>query len=355
MDVLCRPLDGAAFRRYRRGIGHHPAAQPFQTRLRQQPSGIFRPARLGLAPVPTADSSCRSGAGCAGFPAGGNAVYVPPIQRARCTNDALRAAGLFGGAARHDSAAHSSFGLLCAEKRENTNQNRTDFAGMHTVVQPAASLEFETHRPGVGHRIGRMGERPAVAEYAAHPRALHAPCRLAALSVPHRHCFMRDGGRAVCRTVFLPRGLGQPARLSPCRDFGGIYRFGGAAVFCHAASAGLACARAETRRTEINGESSLHTLILKVSDLNAGCFLDKLAHNWLISTMPIDSTQRNNDEHQPISNQQLCKKTNRPISGRPRNYAAQRHGQRTAKPRTGRHPAHRFPQNGAEDLFPGQI
>ena len=41
--------------------------------------------------------------------------------------------------------------------------------------------------------------------------------------------------------------------------------------------------------------------------------MDKLAHNWLISTMPIDSTQRNNDEHQPISNQQLCKKANRPI------------------------------------------
>ena len=355
MDVLCRPLDGAAFRRYRRGVGHHPAAQPFQTRLRQQPSGIFRPARLGLASVPAADSSCRGGAGRAGFPAGSNAVYVPTIQRARCTNDALRSAGLFGGAARHDSAAHSGFGFLCAEKRENANQNRTDFAGVHTVVQPAAGLEFEAHRPGIGHRIGCMGERPAAAEYAAYPRALHAPCRLAALSVPHRHCLMRDGGRAVCRTVFLPRGLGQPARLSPGRYFSGIHRLGGAAVFCHAASAGLACARAETHRTEINGESSLHTLILKVLDLNAGCFLDKLAHNWLISTMPIDSTQRNNDEHQPISNQQLCKKTNRPISGRPRNHAAQRHGQRTAKPRTGRHPAHRFPQNGTEDLFPGEI
>ena len=201
--------------------------------------------------MPAADSACRRGTCRAGFPAGGNAVYVPPIQRARCTNDALRAAGLFGGTARHDSAAHSGFGILCAEKRENADQNRTDFAGVHTVVQPDTGLALETHRPGVGHRIGRMGERPAAAEYAANPRALLAPCRLAALSVPHRHCFMRDGGRAVCRTVFLPRGLGQPARLSPGRYFGGVYRLGGAAVFCHAASARLAGARTETRGTGI--------------------------------------------------------------------------------------------------------
>ena len=201
--------------------------------------------------MPAADSSCRRGAGRIGFPSSGNAVYVPTIQRARCRNDALRAASLFGGAARHDSAAHSGFGFLRAEKRENADQNRIDFTGVHTVVQPDTGLEFETHRPGFGHCFGRMGKRPAVAEYAAHPRALHAACRLAAVSAAYQHRLMRNGGRTLCRTVFLPRGLGQPARLSPCRDFGVIDRFGSAAVFCHTVSAGLACARAETCGTGI--------------------------------------------------------------------------------------------------------
>ena len=77
MDVLRRPTDGIADRRFGRGTRHDFAAYLVQTRSQSGYRAVFRPTRLGFAPVYAADPACRCRPCRVVFPSGYDLVHVP--------------------------------------------------------------------------------------------------------------------------------------------------------------------------------------------------------------------------------------------------------------------------------------
>ncbi|CDT68340.1 membrane hypothetical protein [Clostridioides difficile] len=80
MDVLRRPHDGTARRRAGGGTRYDFAADFVQTLGKPRYGTVFRPARLGFAPVYAADAAGGGRTGGVVVPAGGDAVYVPRIH-----------------------------------------------------------------------------------------------------------------------------------------------------------------------------------------------------------------------------------------------------------------------------------
>ena len=77
MDVLRRPTNGIADRRFGCGTRYNLAAYLVQTRSQSGYRAVFRPARLGFALVYAADPACRRRPCRVVFPSGYDLVHVP--------------------------------------------------------------------------------------------------------------------------------------------------------------------------------------------------------------------------------------------------------------------------------------